>query len=30
LGAIEVKERYNISRVVTVFPDDGFKYLSNV
>jgi len=29
LGAIQVKERYNISRVVTVFPDDGFKYLSN-
>jgi len=29
LGAIQIKERYNISRVVTVFPDDGFKYLSN-
>ncbi len=28
LGAIYIKEKYKFERVVTVFPDDGTKYLS--
>ncbi|MEJ5258267.1 MAG: cysteine synthase family protein [Fervidobacterium sp.] len=28
IGALMVKEKYNLERVVTVFPDDGMKYLS--
>jgi len=28
LAALTVKEKYNLERVVTIFCDDGFKYLS--
>ncbi|PHJ14041.1 cysteine synthase [Fervidobacterium sp. SC_NGM5_G05] len=28
LGAIYIKEKYKFERVVTIFPDDGTKYLS--
>ncbi|MBO8161647.1 MAG: cysteine synthase A [Thermosipho sp. (in: Bacteria)] len=28
LAAIKVKEKYNLERVVTIFPDDNSKYLS--
>ncbi|MGQ9856447.1 MAG: cysteine synthase A [Fervidobacterium sp.] len=28
IGALMVKEKYNLERVATVFPDDGMKYLS--
>jgi cysteine synthase A len=27
-AAIKIKEQYNLKTVVTVFPDDGYKYLS--
>lgn len=30
IGAILVKEKYNLNRVVTIFPDDGTKYISTI
>ena len=28
MGAIIIREKYNLNRVVTIFPDDGTKYIS--
>jgi len=30
IAALRIKEKYNLAHVVTVFPDDGLKYLSTI
>jgi len=30
IASLKVKEKYHLKNVVTVFPDDGLKYLSTV
>jgi len=30
IAALRIKEKYNLPHVVTVFPDDGLKYLSTI
>ncbi|MDI6851062.1 MAG: cysteine synthase family protein [bacterium] len=30
LASLKIKEKYKFKRIVTVFPDDGYKYLSQI